>query len=50
MINIIYIIKIYKTIKIIYIFNIINIVNKNIYINNNIEFTFQYKFVGKICR
>jgi len=32
-----YIIKKIKTIKIIYIFNIIN---KNIYINNNFEFTF----------
>jgi len=50
MINIIYIIKKFKTIKIIYIFNIINIVNKNIYINNNIEFTFEYRLMGKICR
>jgi len=36
--------------KNIYIFNIINIVNKNIFINNNIEFYFKYRFVGKICR
>jgi len=34
------IIKKFKNIKIIYIFNIINIFNKNIYINNNIEFIF----------
>ena len=43
MINIIYMIK---TIKIIY---ILNIINKNIYIINNIEFTYEYRFVCKIC-
>jgi len=47
---IIYIIKKFKTIKIIYIFNIINVVNKNIYISNNIKFTFEYLFVSKICK
>jgi len=48
MINIFYIIK---TIKIIYIYNILNIVNKNIIliINNNIQFTFGYRFMDKIC-
>ena len=45
MINIIYIIKIIKTC----IFNIITIVYKNIYINDNIEFTYGYRFVDKIC-
>jgi len=45
--NIIYIIKFFKTIKIIYIFNIIN---ENIYFTNNIEFSFEYRFLSKICR
>jgi len=42
MINIIHIIKIIKIIFVL-------IVNKNIYINNNIEFTHKYRFVVKIC-
>jgi len=47
---IINIIRIIKTIKIIYILNIfninniVNIINRNIYINNNIEFTYGYRF------
>jgi len=42
--------KIKTIIKIIYIFNDFNVVIKNIYINNNIEFIFEYRFVGKICK
>jgi len=49
------IINIIKNIKIIYILNIINIdivnindIVKNIYINNNIEFTYGYRFVDKV--